>query len=164
MVKTNFGHTFGGGVGGGGEFRGETIWGFAKTERSACNMGKQGPLWHTYFNFWPYKYLCRIFKMIGCSPEVLTLLLTPISTYVCMSNARRHSCQKCHICHLWHIWQVWCSDIHHMYGCQYGCQKKRKDLRNAANHLIYPTKIFVGSKIGISYFLIFPLYFLEFPK
>ena len=101
--------------------------------------------------------------MIDCIPEVLTLLMTPILTYVCMPNAWCHRCQKCHICHIWHIWHVWCSDIHHMYVCQYGCQKKRKDLRNAANHLRYPTKMYLWPKIEISYFLIFPLYFSEFP-
>ena len=101
--------------------------------------------------------------MIGCIPEGLTLLMTPILTYVCMSNAWCHRCQKCHICHIWHIWHVWCSDIHHMYVCQYGCQKKRKDLRNAVNHLKYPTQIFIGPTIEISYFLmIFSLYFSEF--
>ena len=28
--------------------------------------------------------------MVGCIPEVLTLLLTPILKYICMSNARCH--------------------------------------------------------------------------
>ena len=46
-----------------------------------------------------------------------------------------------------------------MYVCQYWCQKKC----NAANHLKYPTQIFLGPTIEISYFLIFPLYFSEFP-
>ena len=31
------------------------------------------------------------------------------------------------------------------------------------NHLKYPTQIFVGPTIEISFFLIFPLYFSEFP-
>ena len=30
-------------------------------------------------------------------------------------------------------------DIHKYGVCQYGCQKKREDLRNAANHRRYPT-------------------------
>ena len=34
--------------------------------------------------------------MVGCIPEVLTLLLTPILKYICMSNV---SCHKCQICH-----------------------------------------------------------------
>ena len=42
------------------------------------------------------------------------------------------------------------------------CPKKRKDIRNAANHLKYPTQICLGPKIEISYFLIFPLYFQNF--
>ena len=50
-----------------------------------------------------------------------------------------------------------------MYECQYGCQKKRKDLRNAAIQLGYPTQMCLGPKIEISFFLIFPLYFSEFP-
>ena len=40
---------------------------------------------------------------------------------------------------------------------------KHKDLRNGVNHLIYPTKMCFGPKIEISYFLVFPLYFSEFP-
>ena len=36
---------------------------------------------------------------------------------------------------------VWCSDIHHMYVRQYGCQNKHKDVRNSANDLKYPTYI-----------------------
>ena len=95
--------------------------------------------------------------MVGCITEVLTFLLTPIWTYVYRSNDR---CKKCHICHIWH---VWCSDIHHMYVCQYGWQKKRKDLRNAANHLKYPTQLFLRPKIEKSHFLIFSWYFSEFP-
>ena len=48
-------------------------------------------------------------------------------------------------------------------SCQYGCQKKCNDLRNAAKHLRYPTKMCLGPKIEIFYFLIFPSYFSEFP-
>ena len=65
--------------------------------------------------------------------------------------------------HIWHIWHVWCSDIHHMYVCQYGCQKKRKDLRNAANHLRYPTKMCLGPTIETSCFLIFHHCFIYWP-
>ena len=63
--------------------------------------------------------------MVGCIPEVLTLLLTPILTYLWVSYARCHVCHTCQIshicqiCHIWHIWHVRCSDIHHMYVCQY---------------------------------------------
>ena len=32
--------------------------------------------------FGPYTQFCRISKMVGCTPEVLTLLLTPILTYI----------------------------------------------------------------------------------
>ena len=96
--------------------------------------------------------------MVGSIPELLTFLLTPILTFICMSNAICHICQLCHLCHIWHIWWF---DIHHMYVCQYGCQKKRWDLRNAANHWKYPTKLFLGPTNEISWFLIFPLYFSE---
>ena len=54
-----------------------------------------------YFICWPLKQFCRIFKIVGCIPEVLTLHLTPILKYIFMSNAR------CHICHICHIWQIW---------------------------------------------------------
>ena len=46
-----------------------------------------------------------------------------------------------------------------MYVCQYGCQKKRKDLRNAANHLRYPNKLFEGPKTEISCLLVFSFVF-----
>ena len=61
-----------------------------------------------YVSFWPLTQFCRISKMVGCIPEVLTLLLTPILKYICMPNAR---CYICHLCHnmpymtgmvLWH--------------------------------------------------------------
>ena len=49
--------------------------------------------------------------MLGCIPEILLLLLTPIYKYICMSNAR---CHACHICpndiydkyHIHHIMAV----------------------------------------------------------
>ena len=101
--------------------------------------------------------------MVGCIPEVLTLLLTPILTYLYMSYARCHVCHICQICHIWHIWHVWCSDIHHMYVCQYGCQKKRWDLSNTVRYLKHVTYFSSGLKFEKSYFLEFPLYFSEFP-
>ena len=71
------------------------------------------------FQFLAIQRIFRISKMVGCIPEVLTLLLTPILKYICMSNARCHICQICHICHLCMV-----INAHHMYVCQYGCQKK----------------------------------------
>ena len=50
------------------------------------------------------EHSCRIYKMVGCIPEVLMLLLTPILKYICMPNER---CHVCHICHKWHIWHIW---------------------------------------------------------
>ena len=52
-----------------------------------------------------------MYKMVGCIPGVLTLLLTPIMTYVCMSYDICHVCHICQICHIWHIWHVWHSDL-----------------------------------------------------
>ena len=58
-------------------------------------------------------------------------------------------------------------DIYDMYGaltfCLYGCQKKRKDLWNAANHLRFPKILCFGQKTEISWCRIFPLYISEFP-
>ena len=51
----------------------------------------------------------------------------------------------------------------HTYLCQYGCQKKRWDLRNKFEEHKDYTKVVLGLEIEISYFVIFPLYFLEFP-
>ena len=48
-----------------------------------------------YLSFQPGKNLCRIFKMVVFIPEVLTLLLTPILTYINMVYDR-----VCHICHI----------------------------------------------------------------
>ena len=53
----------------------------------------------TYFIFKPQKQFYQIFKIGDCVPEVLTLLLTPILTYICMANVRFH---PCHLCHLGH--------------------------------------------------------------
>ena len=66
------------------------------------------------------------------------------------------------IYNIYDILHVWCYDKHHMYVCQYRCQKKRQDLRNAANHLIYPNKFCLGPKPEISCILIFLLYFQNF--
>ena len=52
--------------------------------------------------------------MVGCIPEVLMLLLTPILTYLCMSYAKCHVCHMFEICHIRHIRHVWCSDIYNM--------------------------------------------------
>ena len=41
-----------------------------------------------YFSCRPYKHFCRISKMVVCIPEVLTLLLTPILTYIHMGYDR----------------------------------------------------------------------------
>ena len=99
--------------------------------------------------------MCRISKTVGCILEVLTLLLTPILKYIGISNARCHICHICHIWHIRHIWHVCCYDNHHMFVCQYRCQKKRYDLRSAANYLRYPTKLFLGPTTKISCFWIF---------
>ena len=40
------------------------------------------------FHFWPWKQLFRISNMVGCIPEVLTLLLTPILTLLHMVYVR----------------------------------------------------------------------------
>ena len=95
--------------------------------------------------------------MVGCIPEVLTLLLTPILTYLHMVYVRAP-----YMSYITFLTSM-TSGILHAYICQYGCQKKHQDLKNAANHLKYPTQIFVWPKIEISYFLIFSLYFSEFP-
>ena len=50
-----------------------------------------------------------------------------------------------------------------LYVCQYGCQKKHYDLKNAANCHNLPMKLFLWLKIEISSMLIFPLYFSEYP-
>ena len=54
------------------------------------------------------------------------------------------------------------SVIWHAYILQYGCQKKRQNLRNAANLLRFTTKLFLWPKTDISCFPIFPLFFSEF--
>ena len=67
------------------------------------------------FHFLALKQFWRISKMVVCIPEVLTILLTPILTYLWVLYVRCHVCHTCQICHLWHFWHVWCSDIHRMY-------------------------------------------------
>ena len=64
---------------------------------------------------------------------------------------------------IYDIFDMYGAITYTMYVCQYGCQKNRQDLRKAANHLKYSTELFLGFKIEISFFQIFPLYFLEFP-
>ena len=73
--------------------------------------------------------------MVDCIPEVLTLLLTPILACIHMVF-----------------------DLH-----TYVNMGVKRSVRNAANQLNYPAKIFLGPTTEISYFLIFPLYFSEFP-
>ena len=98
--------------------------------------------------------------MLGCIPEVHTLLLTPILTYLHMVYVRAPYMSYMSFMT---FMKSMTSGIWHAYISQYGCQKKRMDVRNAANHLKYPSNIFVWPKIEISWFLIFPLYFSEFP-
>ena len=73
-----------------------------------------------YFSFWPYKQFCSISKKVCCIPEVLTHIEVYIHAKWQMSYT-----YICHKWHKWHIWHVCCSYIHHMYVCQYRCQKKR---------------------------------------
>ena len=65
-----------------------------------------------YSSFWPLKHFFWISKIVGCIIEVLTLFLTPILTYIYV---------KCQMSYMTYMTYV----IHHMYVCQYGCQKKR---------------------------------------
>ena len=57
-----------------------------------------------------------------------------------MANVRCHPRHKLHKLHVW-------------------CQMKYWDLRNAAKHRKYSTKLILWQKIEISCFWIFPLYF-----
>ena len=62
-----------------------------------------------FFSYYPLYWLYRWFGIVGCIPEVYTLLLTPITPYLnnviwCMSL--RHFYHICHICHIWRIWYI----------------------------------------------------------
>ena len=54
-------------------------------------------------------------------------------------------------------------DINDVKQWQYGCQKKRVDLRNSSRHISSYKLLVSWSKIENSYFDDFPLYFLRFP-
>ena len=49
--------------------------------------------------------------------------------------------------------------IQWLYVCQYGCQKKRYDFRNAANNVKNTKILFLWLQTEISCYLIFHLYF-----
>ena len=66
--------------------------------------------------FTPIQYFYCWLLIVGCIPEDLTVLLTPITQYVhnfiwCMSL--RLFCHICHICHIWRIWHIACAS--HIY-------------------------------------------------
>ena len=68
-------------------------------------------------------------------------------TYI-LFMSEHYTCHICYICHIWHIWNWWHLAFNiYIYICQYGCQNKCKDLRNAANHLRYPKELFLGPTI-----------------
>ena len=71
-----------------------------KTLNDNLNCPHPGFGTFSYSSFWPQIKFVGISKMVGCIPEVLTLLLTPILTYICMSYAICHVCHICQICHI----------------------------------------------------------------
>ena len=83
--------------------------------------------------------------MVGYIPEVLTLLLTPILNYICMSTVNV-------------IYVIY--DIYNMYGaltytkCMYVNMGVKRSVRTSG---MQPT--ILGSKTEISCLLIFPLNF-----
>ena len=76
-----------------------------------------------YFHILPLIQFFWISKMVSCIPEVFWHLYCP--TYIWYVT-EHHSC---HICHIMTYMTFISYVIHHMYVCQYRCQKKCEDLK-----------------------------------
>ena len=113
-----------------------------------------------YFSFSSQKQFCSISKKVCCIPEALTLLLTPILKYICMLNDRCHI-RKYVINDIYDISDMW----HLAFGmCMYFNMGVKWSVRTSGmQQTKYTTKLFLRPKTDISCFLIFPLYFSNFP-
>ena len=89
--------------------------------------------------------------------------MTPILTYELMSNALALCVIICHKMSNMTYFDAYWQDIWHGIIWQYGYQKKRWDLRNAAIKFKMLKKNISNQNLKNSIINIFPLYFWKFP-
>ena len=101
--------------------------------------------------FWLFKWL-NIFisclMALVCIPEILMDFLTPILSYIAITNVvcqMRHLCQKCLKCHNWRIWHAtFLMDIYGNMGVKRSVRASGiqtndiKQLLNMFNHFKFP--------------------------